>query len=299
MSSPLGTDVIKQAPKVLLHDHLDGGLRPATVLDIAAQAGYDELPATDVDGLAHFFKTAAHSGSLVRYLEPFAHTVAVMQTPESLHRVALECVEDLAADHDVGGAGAGGFGGRHDARLVVGLGVPRADAGSHERDFGRQHGAQRGDFQGGTHETAKAGIGGEPAEADDLLLGRGRDAGLRETRGAHRREHGDAEQEKVRRVLPPGLVGPLHHLASAAGVQREHADREPGAGLDRLGDGVGDVVQLQVEEDLEAQAGDFANAVGAARGEHLEADLHPANGSLQLPERRSHVARGLGVEDED
>ncbi|HNM84567.1 MAG: adenosine deaminase [Mycobacterium sp.] len=101
MSSPLGTDVIKQAPKVLLHDHLDGGLRPATVLDIAAQAGYDELPATDVDGLAHFFKTAAHSGSLVRYLEPFAHTVAVMQTPESLHRVALECVEDLAADHVV------------------------------------------------------------------------------------------------------------------------------------------------------------------------------------------------------
>ena len=101
MSRPLGTDLIKQAPKVLLHDHLDGGLRPATVLDIAAQAGYDGLPATDVDGLAHFFRTAAHSGSLVRYLEPFAHTVAVMQTPESLHRVAFECVEDLAADNVV------------------------------------------------------------------------------------------------------------------------------------------------------------------------------------------------------
>ncbi len=94
----LDLDHIRHAPKALLHDHLDGGLRPATVLDIAAKIGYDGLPAADVDSLAHWFKTAAHSGSLVRYLEPFAHTVAVMQTPESLHRVAFECVEDLAAD---------------------------------------------------------------------------------------------------------------------------------------------------------------------------------------------------------
>jgi adenosine deaminase len=97
-TEPLGIDVIRQAPKALLHDHLDGGLRPATVLDIAAQIGYDDLPATGVDELAAWFRTAAHSGSLVRYLEPFAHTVAVMQTPEALHRVAFECVEDLAAD---------------------------------------------------------------------------------------------------------------------------------------------------------------------------------------------------------
>ena len=101
MTTPLSPALIKQAPKALLHDHLDGGLRPATVLDIAGQIGYDDLPAHDVDGLAHFFKTAAHSGSLERYLEPFAHTVAVMQTPESLHRVAFECVEDLAADNVV------------------------------------------------------------------------------------------------------------------------------------------------------------------------------------------------------
>jgi adenosine deaminase len=95
---PSSIDLIRQAPKALLHDHLDGGLRPATVLDIAAQIGYDDLPATSADELATFFRTAAHSGSLVRYLEPFAHTVAVMQTPEALHRVAFECVEDLAAD---------------------------------------------------------------------------------------------------------------------------------------------------------------------------------------------------------
>ena len=98
MTTPLTLENIRRAPKALLHDHLDGGLRPATVVELAAETGYDELPATDVEELAAFFRTAAHSGSLVRYLEPFAHTVGVMQTPEALHRVAFECVEDLAAD---------------------------------------------------------------------------------------------------------------------------------------------------------------------------------------------------------
>ncbi|KUI36598.1 adenosine deaminase [Mycobacterium sp. IS-1496] len=101
MTTPLTLENIRQAPKALLHDHLDGGLRPSTVLDLAGQYGYDDLPADDVDELATFFRTAAHSGSLVRYLEPFAHTVGVMQTPEALHRVAFECVEDLAGDNVV------------------------------------------------------------------------------------------------------------------------------------------------------------------------------------------------------
>ncbi len=98
MTTPLSLESIRQAPKALLHDHLDGGLRPATVLDIAGQVGYDDLPATNVDELARWFHSASYSGSLERYLVPFAHTVAVMQTPEALHRVAYECVEDLAAD---------------------------------------------------------------------------------------------------------------------------------------------------------------------------------------------------------
>jgi adenosine deaminase len=98
MTTPLTLENIRRAPKALLHDHLDGGLRPATVVELAEQLGYTDLPATDVEELATFFRTAAHSGSLVRYLEPFAHTVGVMQTPEALHRVAFECVEDLAGD---------------------------------------------------------------------------------------------------------------------------------------------------------------------------------------------------------
>lgn len=97
----LTLDQIKQAPKALLHDHLDGGLRPATVVELAEQSGYGDLPTMDIDELAKWFRTQAHSGSLVRYLEPFAHTVGVMQTTDALYRVAYECVEDLAADNVV------------------------------------------------------------------------------------------------------------------------------------------------------------------------------------------------------
>jgi adenosine deaminase len=96
--APLTVDTIRDAPKVLLHDHLDGGLRPATVVELADAAGYRDLPSTDAAELGGWFLAAAHSGSLVRYLETFGHTVGVMQTQESLVRVAAECAEDLAAD---------------------------------------------------------------------------------------------------------------------------------------------------------------------------------------------------------
>jgi adenosine deaminase len=90
-------DEILRAPKVLLHDHLDGGLRPQTVLELADQAGHP-LPAADAESLGRWFAESADSGSLVRYLETFDHTVAVMQTEGAIERVARECVADLAAD---------------------------------------------------------------------------------------------------------------------------------------------------------------------------------------------------------
>jgi adenosine deaminase len=91
------SDLLRRVPKVLLHDHLDGGLRPKTIVDLAAEAGH-ELPAQDADGLRRWFEESADSGSLERYLETFAHTVAVMQTAPNLRRVAREAVEDLAED---------------------------------------------------------------------------------------------------------------------------------------------------------------------------------------------------------
>jgi adenosine deaminase len=89
---------IVKAPKAMLHDHLDGGLRPATVIDLASEYGYADLPTTDVDDLAAWFRRGADRKSLELYLETFAHTFGVMQWPDAIARVAAECAEDLAAD---------------------------------------------------------------------------------------------------------------------------------------------------------------------------------------------------------
>lgn len=91
-------DVVPPLPKVVLHDHLDGGLRPQTVLDLADEVGYGGLPTHDPADLAAWFRAGADRGDLVAYLEGFAHTCAVMQTTDALHRVAREFVTDLAAD---------------------------------------------------------------------------------------------------------------------------------------------------------------------------------------------------------
>ena len=98
MTNSLTPDTLLRAPKALLHDHLDGGVRPATVVALAEETGYEGLPTTDVGELSHWFYEAANSGSLERYLETFAHTVGVMQTPDALRRIAAECAEDLARD---------------------------------------------------------------------------------------------------------------------------------------------------------------------------------------------------------
>jgi adenosine deaminase len=89
---------IKLVPKVLLHDHLDGGLRPQTIIDIAQEIGYTALPTHDATELATWFRESCDSGSLVRYLETFSHTIAVMQRREDIVRVARECALDLARD---------------------------------------------------------------------------------------------------------------------------------------------------------------------------------------------------------
>jgi adenosine deaminase len=95
---PPTLEEIRAAPKVLLHDHLDGGLRAGTVVDLARQIGYGRLPSQDVGEVATWLQRGAHRGHLNLYLDAFQHTVAVMQTPAALRRVAAECAEDLAAD---------------------------------------------------------------------------------------------------------------------------------------------------------------------------------------------------------
>ena len=88
---------IKRLPKAVIHDHLDGGLRPETIIELAREINYP-LPANDPETLADWFYEACNSGSLVRYIETFEHTIAVMQTVEAIKRVAKECALDLARD---------------------------------------------------------------------------------------------------------------------------------------------------------------------------------------------------------
>lgn len=98
MTDPMLASLVQRAPKALLHDHLDGGLRPATVVELAQEHGYDGLPTTDPDDLAAWFNRGAKRNDLVLYLETFEHTVGVMQHRDAIERVAFECAEDLAAD---------------------------------------------------------------------------------------------------------------------------------------------------------------------------------------------------------
>lgn len=99
MAAPLTYDTVRQAPKALLHDHLDGGLRVSTVLDLADHCGWTpNLPTTDPDQLQNWFTAGAASKDLLAYLATFEHTLAVMQRPDHIERVAYEAVVDLAAD---------------------------------------------------------------------------------------------------------------------------------------------------------------------------------------------------------
>jgi adenosine deaminase len=94
----LDYSVLKRLPKVLLHEHLDGALRPQTIIELAGNLKYEQLPTHDPIELARWFHRGANQGSLPKYLEGFVHTIAMMQTEEALERVAYEQAEDLARD---------------------------------------------------------------------------------------------------------------------------------------------------------------------------------------------------------
>ena len=92
-----GGVAIESLPKVTLHDHLDGALRPATIIELGREAGV-ELPSDDPSSLAEWVFMQCNAGSLTEYLKPFDLTTAVMQTEAQLERVAKEWVLDCAAD---------------------------------------------------------------------------------------------------------------------------------------------------------------------------------------------------------
>ena len=94
----INEEIIKSVPKVLLHDHLDGGLRAQTIIDLAGELNYKKLPTYDKDELAEWFHTGANKANLVEFLKGFEHTTSVLQTKEGLERAAFEMMEDMKND---------------------------------------------------------------------------------------------------------------------------------------------------------------------------------------------------------
>ena len=91
-------EIIRSVPKVLLHDHLDGGLRASTIIELAKEIKYSKLPTADPQELSEWFHRGANKGNLIEYLQGFEHTIAVMQTKEALSRIAYEMMEDMKKD---------------------------------------------------------------------------------------------------------------------------------------------------------------------------------------------------------
>jgi adenosine deaminase len=283
---PPTRDQVRRAPKVLLHDHLDGGLRPATVLDLAAGAGH-ALPADDAAALERWFVGAADSGSLERYLETFDHTVAVMQTAENLRRVARECVEDLAED-----------------------GVVYAEV----RYAPEQH-LRQGLTPEQVVEAVKAGI----EEAEDALRRDGRPIVVRQLLTAMRHQARSREiAELVVRYRDEGVVGfdiagaeagfpPTRHLDAFEYLQREnahftiHAGEAFGlpsiweaiqwCGADRLGHGVRIIDDISTGSDGEPVLGRLASYV---RDKRIPLEMCPRS-NVQTGAARSIADHPIGL----
>ena len=209
VTTPLTPELLTRAPKALLHDHLDGGVRPATVVELAGEYGYQGLPTTDVDDLAHWFNRGAKRNDLVLYLETFAHTIGVMQHKDAIERVAFECAEDLAADGVV----------YAEVRMApelcteAGPDARRGDAGDPRRVRPRVGGHRPDDLR---HRHGDAHRGAEPGDrrAGGALPRR------RRRRLRHRRRRGRLPADAAPRRLPVRDAGELpHHDPRRRGVR--------------------------------------------------------------------------------
>lgn len=189
--------------------------------------------------------------------------------------------------------------GGEDAFLLVAGASGGADAGGDKDGAGADGFAQGGEFEGGADEALDAGFEGEAGEVEDLFFGAGLDVDGTELLAVHGGEDGDPEEGEFRGVLGAGLFGPAYHLRAACCVEGEHFDGEGGDALDGLGHGVGDVVELEIEEDAVSAVGDLTDEVGAVGGEELEADLDPLDGAVKAVEEGEGFLAGGQVEGED
>ena len=280
---------IRRAPKALLHDHLDGGLRPATIIELAAANGYAEhLPAhTGADDLGRWFGEAANSGSLERYLETFEHTVGVMQTADALFRVAAECAEDLAADGVVYAES------RYapEQHLEGGLSLDEVVA------------AVNAGFREGERRAADAGT---PIRVTGLLTAMRHAARSREIAelAVRHRDHGVSgfDIAGAERGFPP-----TRHLDAFEYLRREnfhytiHAGEAFGlpsiwealqwCGADRLGHGVSIMDDITVADDETVTLGRLAAYV---RDKRIPLEMCPTS-NLQTGAAQSYAAHPIGL----
>ena len=280
------TDLVRRAPKVLLHDHLDGGLRPSTVVEIAAEVGHP-LPADDAEALGAWFVEACDSGSLERYIATFEHTIAVMQRHQDLVRVARECVEDLAAD-----------------------GVVYAEV----RWAPEQH-LEAGLTLAETIEAVRQGF----AEGEEVAAGHGRTIIVRQILTAMRHQARSREiAELAIRYRDDGVCGfdiagaeagypPTRHLEAFEYLQREnshftiHAGEAFGlpsiwealqyCGADRLGHGVRIADDITIDESGKAHLGRLAAYV---RDKRIPLELCPTS-NLQTGAAPSLAEHPIGL----
>jgi adenosine deaminase len=305
-------DQIRRAPKVLLHDHLDGGLRPGTVVDIASETGYDGLPETDPEKLGMWFRDAADSGSLERYLETFAHTCAVMQTRDALFRVAAECAEDLAADGVVYAEVRYAPEQHLEGGLTLEEVVEAVNAGFREgerraREAGSGGGTSRAAGSGGgTSRAAGSGGGGNRIRVGALLTAMRHAARSQEI------------AELANRYRDSGVVGfdiagaeagypPTRHLDAFEYLKREnnhftiHAGEAFGlpsiwqalqwCGADRLGHGVRIIDDIQEGPGGEVSLGRLASYV---RDKRVPLEMCPTS-NLQTGAASSYEEHPIGL----
>jgi len=277
---------IRRAPKALLHDHLDGGLRPATIVELAGEIGH-QLPASDPVELGEWFVASADSGSLERYLETFTHTVAVMQTASALHRVAAECAVDLAAD----GVVYAEVRFAPEQHLTRGLSLPEVVE------------AVLAGFADGSAQAAQA---GRPVRIGTLL-----------TAMRHAARSMEIAELSVR-YRDAGVVGfdiagaeagfpPTRHLDAFEYLKREnnhftiHAGEAFGlpsiwqalqwCGADRLGHGVRIIDDIQVLDDGSVKLGRLASYV---RDKRIPLELCPSS-NLQTGAAASYAEHPIGL----
>ncbi len=257
VTEPVDREALLRLPKVLLHDHLDGGLRPATIIELAREQGYRNLPTFDPDDLAAWFHRGADRRSLALYLETFVHTVAVLHTPEALERVAAECAEDLASDNVV----------YAESRFAPEL-VARSPGGPPDAIMSMDEAIAA---VGRGFESAPSGI------EMRIIVSSMRNLGISELAAeaaVRTRDHGvvgfdiagpeagfpPSEHRAAFAVARSGGLGITIHAGEAAGVDSIR-EALAACGADRLGHGVHIVDDLGFDEEAAAQLGPIATMV--------------------------------------